>query len=293
MSAALVVNGADPTYDQGSVGSLISSQVINGVSPGNGNFQTVRGHMFQSTLTGSLLVCEINSLVYANAGGAYVPVLGAPSTPGYTWTLAGVATSATQNLPDGSASGGHAYITSSVAIYYLFLGANGNPSTMSSSVLTTQTTTFSGTWQTGGDENISSGFEITEWSGVSPLDIITVVIDSGISDTPDAGNIVVPNVYDLLFVGSNLTGGTTFYPTPGVGYTGLDDLANVNSGLTDIPVVADIMAQYMLNGFSGSYSTSFTPSDATKVQAWAAVAVSFSQALPTGFPHAFGSLIGF
>jgi hypothetical protein len=288
MSAALVINGTDPLYHQGSLGQTVSSSLVNGVSPANGNYVTAQGHMHQNTQSDSLLICTISDFV--NTSSVYTPVNGSPTTPGFTWVFAGTKVSDTYFAagPDGG------YLTYATSVYYLFLGSNGNPNVMTTSDITSQTTTFIGTYNVPpliNDTEISIGFEITEWSGISPSDTVTVLTAKGNSDTPDGGNIVAPAATDLLIVSGSSTGNDV-WNSVGSGYTGLDDLANINTGSTGFPVVGDLITEYIIN-LAGSYDVDFSgPSDFA--YPWSIVAVAFSQALtPTGFPHAFGSLIGF
>ena len=270
MSVALVPNGAGGA--QGSISSETASQIINGVSPGNGNFVTVQGHAQNNTGAGNLLICTIGAQVYANLGGPYVPVIGPPVTPGFTWVLAGIQVSDTQTIADPSAQGGFGYYTVATAVYYIL-----NASSMASSVVTTQTTTFQGTWSlilpTIHDEYISTGFEITEWSGVPNTDAPVVVTAKGISETPDGGSITLGNSLDLLIVSGNVTGADIFNST-GFGYTGLDGLQNINGGSSDLPIADDLMTQYMLNESPGTYDTEFSASD--EAFSWTVVAVGFS-----------------
>src|ERR1035437_10226775 len=119
MAASLVVNGTNSIFAQGSISSIIASQLTNGTDPAHGNFYKSQGHFVNNTVAGHLLICMVNTWVYANLGGAYVPVLGPPTTPGFTWLLAGVIVSDTQGISDASAQGGMGYATIGTAIYYI------------------------------------------------------------------------------------------------------------------------------------------------------------------------------
>src|ERR1700693_819967 len=128
MSAALVINGTNSVLAQGSISAFDSGAIIAGVAPGNGSHITSKGHFVNATAAGNLLICTVSCWVYANAGGAYVPVPGAPTTPGFTWVFAGSKTSDTLSIADVGANGGTGYLTVATAVYYILNAASMSPS---------------------------------------------------------------------------------------------------------------------------------------------------------------------
>ena len=273
MAAALVINGSNAVTHQGSYGT---SPI-----PGPGATSvTATGHFLHNTVAGDLLICAVNYFIYSN-GSACVPTLGAPTTPGFTWILAGVITSDTETFTDPDATGGVSYETNATAVYYI-----ANASVMASTVTTTQVTTFSiGVPSPQADGAFYGGFELTEWSGLGAED--NVVTAKGISATVDAGSIVLSDTTsaNLLFVAGNIitpdqSDGTE--TSVGAGYTGLDNLANPY-----VPTVGQLGTQYKLNIASGTYATAFsaaadgalppTPGFGAIVP-WSAVAVTFGPA---------------
>jgi hypothetical protein len=253
----------------------MSYALVHSGSYGLGTFfttttNTTTGHYSVTTQAGNLLILVI---AFINQDpNASVPSIGTPSTPGFTWVLAGTITS--DNYFDGTFNN-----QQSIAVYYI-----DNAPSMAASVITSVVGTLS---VAPNNHNDTLSFELSEWSG----EVIGSVIDvtataKGISTVPSAGSINT-NFTDLLLVSATDIGGNT----EGSGFTAL----NNHNPPPHITAIAGAINQYILNAVPGTYNTSFVASAGVPLYCWGCVAIGFKATGGGGggFPYSHGTLIGF
>ena len=206
-----------------------------------------------NTLSGSLLVLVAWATGAASIGTA--PIIGTPTTSGFTWTLA-----KSNNFADGSGLNG-----GTCSIYYI-----ANAGAMSSSTSTSVTATKAGT-----SPSVKVEFACYEFSGVTtstPLDQNTGQ-NSQTSSPVDAGSLVTLGTA-LIFAACIAEDAIS----TGSGFTAGISSSTVSGG----------RSQYILNQTSGTIDTAF---GANSGDYWGASAVDFLAA--TGVTTSYAFIFGF
>ncbi len=192
-----------------------------------------------ATTSGSLLIAICSASV-AKSGAGITPSLNAPSTPGFTWTLASTLTNTTQYFD------GFDYWEIVGAIYYI-----ANASAMASSVVTTLTATTT----TSSNSGLSPFLQLIEVSG--PVILDTTAQASGSSGVPSAGSI-------------SASGNNEFILALEVDYQAGIAIGN-GSGWTILS--SSYFNEFILNAASGSHTATFSGSISYP---WLAIATAFS-----------------
>jgi len=209
------------------------------------------GHFNSNTTPGNLLVLVISGMSYT-ATGSPTPtptvVLGAPNTPGFTWTPI---TSATQTL--SVEIGGASYYTESVAIYRI-----ENAPSMGSGVNTTFTVS-AGVSSTQAITGVVALMEIA--GGSFSLDFSGEAV--GVGGNPTVGTATTSQTEVLILAGWAGGGGI-----------------NGAHGWTLGAYTGDYYSYLKLNAAPGSNPMTFG-SVAFTGAGWAAVGASFKTAPPT------------
>ena len=213
---------------------------------------TVTGHFSGNTTAGNLLVAICTALT-AQPGAGVTPTIAAPSTPGFTWTLAAQSTNPNAELFFGN------YYESSEAIYIM-----ENAPSMSPSAITTLQVSAPIT----GSGFIQAGFALLEVSGLSPSAVIDqIVVQIGSSGTPSAGNLVVTGVNDWVLVAA--------YGAPSI--TGI----YINPGFTQLSDGTFMgVVEHILDAPAGLYSAGF---EGTTSDPWIVIGISFFGVPPPPF----------
>jgi hypothetical protein len=206
-------------------------------------------HFTSLTLAGNTLFCFMQSVAARSTPGSSsdLPACGTPSTPGFTWTLAGTITNPNWTISsdfDGD------YCTCNLGLYFI-----QNASAMATSVITTAT-------QTAPTADFCAfTFALGEISGLatsSVLDTTTSAYGAG-GTTPGAGSIVCTDTDAILVIATD-----TNYGNLGSGYAG--------SGYTAISSSVGGATQLYESATPGTYATAFGVTDS---RAWACLATAF------------------
>ena len=221
---------------------------------------SVTGSFALTTLPNSLLICACSAVTYSLGSGGAVATINTPSTPGITWIP--LATVFNPTLYSGE-------YTVTLSLFY----AANSPSVSSAAITTVNATApIVG----GHTPDIATGFWMAEITGAALFNAVdSFLSNTGTNSIPSAGNIVNANTDLLLVCELDFNGGSG---SRGASYN------QFSSGGFQV-----VFGQDRTNLAPGTYSTSFGSSLSYP---WAVIAAAFKTA-PTGFPHAFGSLIGF
>jgi hypothetical protein len=214
-------------------------------SGGSGIANNVSGHYLGNTQVGSLLLCRCQAQAGKfNPSIPPPPVLLAPSTPGFVWTLASVTTTASAYNYAGI------QYLETIAIYYIL-----NASVMGSGISTTVSCTASSSVPA-----LTVGFRLLEYAGIFGALDSTAVAD-GLNGIPNAGAIVLSGSGLLFVSGTDPQGGADVFQA-GAGFS------FVGSG-----GVASAVEEHIVSAAAGNYTAAFATSIAGN---WAAVAAAFS-----------------
>lgn len=195
-----------------------------------------------------------NVTYWTSLGVAAPPTINLPSTPGFTWVLAGTASNPVPSIQSGETI----FLTETVAIFYI-----DNAASMGAAVQTTLTAVPS---PSGSIDDF--GFQLIEVAGMA----LTGVVDSVVSGygvqpaTATAGNIVTTTRDFILVFVTDPNFNTEFQS--GTGWI-LMPTGGVGSGYGD--------NQYIVSAYPGTYDTSFS-STAETYGPWVVLAVAFKGA---------------
>jgi len=243
-------------------------------STGLNNFIDVQLSYNSNTQPGALLMVMVLARAQTTNPAMTPPVISVPTTTdGSTWLLAQSESSPLLT------EAGPTYVMYTAALFYILNAAEKLASPYVDTCLITDTSVVSP--NTLSANAYSYEFAAGSVGGLSSL--VASAYANGTITLPETSNLVIPST-SLVYACAVYQPNDASSLKVGSGYTAGVALYGSFTNGTD---------QYILNALTGSVPTAFTFRSGQAMVVWAEVAVAFGPVAPTGFPHAFGSLIGF